>query len=303
MRQPLTFIAVSLLLLASCSTSPTTAQPPSTPLPETVAPSFVSSADPTTAPEFFMPTSAPAQEGVTLTMLSVRYGESGTGITLQIQVDPRWQFSADKTPPQQALLRDLALSDEAGNVYAPRSSSGGLPTPDPATGGVKYEHNIAFDPVSPQAQILTLQVVVELSEIPANQPLAITIAGHQLGETWELNQEMTLFSVPVEIKSAHLAILDNHFLNGTPQPLPKLEFTTAIVEQNGLRLSCLRMTPLANAGPEGGGYNDCVADEKRIVSSVAVNPNAGVTDSLQFNVAGNFILTKPFRISWPVTGR
>jgi hypothetical protein len=293
MRQTLTLVAASLLLLASCSPSPTATRPISTPAAVDTAGSAIATALPT----------APTQEGVTLTMLSVRYGESGTGITLQIQVDPRWQFSADKTPPQQALPRDPVLSDEAGNIYAPRSSSGGLPTFDPATGGVKYEYNIAFDPVSPQAQILTLQVVVELSEIPANQPLTLTTLGHQLGETWDFNQEMALFSMPIEIKSAHLATLDDYLLDGTLRPLPMLEFTTDIVEQNGLRLSCLRMTPDTYATLEESGYNDCKADEKQIVSSVALSPDANETGSLQFNVTGNLILIEPFRISWPVTGK
>lgn len=246
-------------------------------------------------------------DGITAKLLDITYSKSITKIKLQIWVDPRWQFNADTFPPQQAWIQNLILLDDNNRKYALHYITGGLPLANTSLGGVNFEYEAEFDSVSTSAQSLILEGIIELTEIPANRPLLVTISDRQIGERWELNENVLIRNIPVTIKQARLSWHENIF-DQLPTKQPMLEFTTNTVERNGLRLVCLFVQ---ESPPDADNYHrnsyDCASNSDQITSTVVIKPavarNSPLIISkapLQFAVKGSIAILRPWRLHWVI---
>ena len=152
---------------------------------------------------------------ITLRVLEVAHSPEETVLRLQVQwPDSAWQL------PHIGGDRSPVLYDDLGHVYqegAPSSvgsvaqvvverikiDTEATPTPTPAV--PTDERTLAFAPVSPLAQLLTLTVDAIRFDVPAEGGFTVDLGDDpQVGDHWPLDVHLTVAGFPVHITDAQL---------------------------------------------------------------------------------------------------
>lgn len=247
---------------------------------------------------------------ITLRVLEVAHSPEETVLRLQVQwPDSAWQrpyIGGDRLP---------VLYDDLGHVYwegAP-SSVGSVaqvvveriavdtevtPTPTPAV--PTDERTLAFAPVSPLAQLLTLTVEAIRFDVPAEGDFTVDLGDDpQVGDRWPLDVHLRVVGFPVHITGARLVQEETHLRDG-PTQRTVLQFDIGPVpdqEDRALRGIFLEDETAIFMG-SGTGYS--VTDGLR--ASLDLREGQFIpTGSIRVRVGSASVLIRgPWSVTWTV---
>jgi hypothetical protein len=215
-------------------------------------------------PEPYLAGAQDSKQGITLRAMEVAHTPEETAIRLQIQgAEQDWRLLT------LGHLRGPELRDNLGHVYheAMASSAGSMvqtevirmpegqdSAPTPSPGVSSEEWILAFAPLSPSAEHLTLWVDGVQFEVPATEGFTMDLgSGPQVGDHWPLDVQLTVAGFPVHISGAQL-IQEELLLRDGPVQRTLLRFDVdPVPDQNGRTLHGIGLVGDVNRF-EGGSW-------------------------------------------------
>ena len=259
------------------------------------------------------PDASDTHAGVTLRVLEAAHSPEETVIRLQVQwPNPDWQFphiGGDRLPQ---------LQDDLGHVYrqGPPPGVGSVtqmeveritvdteatPTPTPAV--PTYEETLAFAPVSPSAQRLTLWVDAVQFYVPAEGSFTVNLGDDpQVGDRWPLDVHLTVVGFPVHITGARLVVEEIMISFDDSEPETRLEFDIGPVpDQRDRELRGIHLDGYA-AGFSGSGGGYSVTGGLR--ASLTLKEEEPIpTGPIRVGVESASVLFRgPWNVTWTVPG-
>ncbi len=247
---------------------------------------------------------------ITLRVLEVAHSPEETVLRLQVQwPDPAWQYpciGGDRSP---------VLYDDLGHVYLEGAPSNvgsvaqvvveriavdteATPTPTPTV--PTNERTLAFAPVSPLAQLLTLTVDAIEFDVPAEGGFTVDLGDDpQVGDHWPLDVHLTVAGFPVHITGAQL-VQEEIRLPERSMQRTILQFDIGPVpEQEGRALRAIHPEgepAIFNGG--GGGYS--MTDGLR--SHLNLREGQSIpTGSIRVRVGSAGVLIRgPWNVTWTI---
>ncbi len=155
---------------------------------------------------------AQTQHGFTLEVLSVAHTAEETVVRVSIEGYPRTELGV----PLHVGGRFLpTLHDDAGRSYAARSAPGvgfeagavaaPIPREAPVTAPTTTEQVLAFEPLHPMAQELTLIVDGVAAEVPAQGELCVDVGdAPQIGDAFPMDVELHVAGATLRLTQAAL---------------------------------------------------------------------------------------------------
>ncbi len=246
---------------------------------------------------------------ITLRVLEVAHSPEETMLRLQVQwPDSAWQrpyIGGDRSP---------VLRDDLGHVYlegAP-SNVGSVaqvvvervavdtevtPTPTPAV--PTDERTLAFAPVSPLAQLLTLTVDAIEFDVPAEGGFTVDLGDDpQVGDHWPLDVHLTEAGFPVHITGAQL-VQEEIRLPDRSMQRTVLQFDIGPVpDQEGRALRGIDLEGETAIFEGGGGYS--ITDGLR--ASLDLREGQSIpTGSIRVRVRSASVLFRgPWTLAWRI---
>lgn len=254
-------------------------------------------------PEPYAPEGAQASaNGVTIRILQAAHSQEETALQVQFEWDdPQWKLEHSPYPSE--------LKDDLGNVYRP------LPLDSQVSSVVVQEQAVEQAPgtavVSPSTSSIETYAFPALSlsareaalQVPYVEFLVPSLAGFafdpgenpQVGQKWELNQEMEIAGIPFRLVGAHLDRYSETLPAGQG-PGYSLEFTFHTpVDQPRVISSFYLDTPLPGYHGGGGGMSQPgVFQVKMLFDKIPLGPVEVTVNSVRITQQG------PWEIRWQI---
>lgn len=236
-------------------------------------------------------TPSQTNQGITLSITNVRQSSDETVITVMVRASPAWNLDIDDMDhPIEIWLNDALLTDENGQSIALRSGTFGFGELDEATGDVEFIDELTFD--ASTGKTLTLQANAEILNVPVLPSFEISLADHQVNDSWTLDQDLTINGMALSPGTVTLTELTDTRIG--------LSFVYEKITSDGLMLSCLHFYPITQS--IDNSFSDCTTtDSPTIVSKMETSLN-DPTAPIAIQATGDILLTEPFIVTWRAEG-
>lgn len=304
------FLSLGLFLLAACAAPSATEEASDVAIPPILEELPIKIEQPEQTPDqaiaFMQKVNASqSRAGIEVMIAQVSYSPEETVVEVDIRVDSDWGLTGSQAvAPQQALLGYLRLLDAQGREipgirgeYREGIASSG--------GGMIFSGQYTFAGLPAGTQSLTLlsQGPILLTEFVSTMPLYVDVAGREVGDTWDLEQNLLIGGIPLYISQARLADTQSSLHQF------RLEFETksGSQEKDGIAYAlteCVYMSNYSQLDQALAG-GSCDYANGFIVPYVefgpAKNPDYNLpNEPLEFWVRGTIEVPGPWEITWQV---
>lgn len=254
-------------------------------------------------PEPYAPVGAETSgNGVTLRILQVAHSQEETALQVQFDWDdPQWELEHSPYPSE--------LQDDLGNVYRPMplnsqvssvvvqeqavEQAPGTEVVSPSTSSVE---TYTFPALSLSAREVVLQVPYVEFLVPSLAGFTFDLGENpQVGQKWELNQEMEIAGIPFRLVGAQLERYSETLPAGQ-KPWYSLELTFHTPVDGSRAISSFYLdTPLPDYHGGGGGMSQPgVFQVKMLFEEIPLAPFDVTVNSVRITQQG------PWEIRWQI---
>ncbi|HEY44643.1 MAG TPA: hypothetical protein G4O11_11740 [Anaerolineae bacterium] len=255
-----------------------------------------------------------SQAGITAEVLRVEYLDDKTLVDFRVSVDSRWKLTnGESMPPQQALVYPI-LFDDRGNAIVGHSTTNDLGTFYPS-GRVSYTNRSIFDPIPQDVKTLTLRIdTTTLTEIPGEEILELDLTGREPGDTWRIDETLSVRGIPFTITEVHLDQAESvdkqyrlEFITDSPIVIESIEAIEDPISIQSLYIFESNYSAIEMADTGRFDASQASVDGK-IVAVYEFGPDTRIVKTpisvpegvIEYRIVGYIIIAGPWEITWEV---